>query len=363
MLRNWLTKRRPSLGDSIAEARAAALSASDSARRAAEAAEVAVDLLRELEEHQTDQTPRRYRRLVVACGLLALGIGICSWLTTPAFTDPPPEVTSPGLVQVVVEAASAQSSEGQAALGEVVLESRIDEDDGEAAYSLHLPEALINREFKILLAGSAVLHDLAPIIQDELTIEQDRCQQAEVIPGLYLEGLECQVMTGRVGGDYKSPLQECRDEIRTDLDGDYYEVQFWGKSSAVEDADWAHTMTNMPDLQGVLANDPISKWSGFKFEEEMLTISPTTCRELDLAESRTHHSSSTDPSAQSAQQLRWGPELWSESHSVVSTRRSAAAIGNLLLAGVGVMAAVLIGLVPVTYEAWRSWRRSPLVRD
>lgn len=305
-----------------------------------------------------DSNPRRLRRTTAWCLVVVGAIILCSIIIGPAFTDPAAYVTKPGSLQVLVEAPDgALPTSFQAAVRAVVIESKIEEEDGDATYTIHFPASLEGLDFSILLAGSAVLQDLPPIVDRDLVVEEGSCQDPQVIAGFYEEDLPCQVMSGTVGGEYRLLLQGCRDETRPDQTGDYYDTMIYGTSGAKDREDWAHDTTNMADLDGWQSGETVQNWNGFAFARPMTDTYPTTCQFLETSDESTRHVSSSDPTNQGAAGLSWGPEYGSSPFAVTSTGRSAGLKGNLLLALLGLLGAVLIGVASATSDAWRSRKR------
>lgn len=353
-LRRWRLVDRSREFEHLA---AAVGSADDSARRAQESAEEAVRLLRDLQEHREDATPQRFRRLLAACGALAMAIGAGYWLLIPAFSNPAPEDTSPGGVQVAIEQTNDGDDEYNAALRRVVVTSELDEENGNASYRINIPTVLEGKEFKVLLAGSSVIEDLAPILEEEFVVDSGPCSGDDLVFGTYLVDVECQIFTGIVGGDFKGLLQECRDDDVLAAGDEYFEFNLWGESQAVQGIDWAHKVSNVPELSGLFGPDSLRDWGGMQFDQPMTLAGGWSCQSLDFSDARTEHASSVTPSSTWASGYSWGPDYYSSALSVVSTSRSAAAVGNLLLAVTGVLSAVLVGLVSVTYQAWERHRR------
>lgn len=356
----WRLRRR---SRDLGELSAAVAAAQESARHAAASANMAVELLRGLEEHQQDATPERFRRLLAVCLVLALLIVVGYWLLIPAFADPAPRDTRPGGVQVAIEQRDVDDGAYQTALRSVVVTSELHEVDGNASYHISIPVNFEGYEFKILLAGSAVIDDLPLILADDFDVERSQCSGEGLIPNAYLANSECQVFTGTVGGEFKGLLQECRDEENTQFDGEYFEFRVWGTSEATERIDWAHSISNVPDVSGLFGSDPVHSWGGMTFDRPMSLALGTSCQDFKFSEARTGHSSSAEPSETWASGYSWGPNYWSPRIAVVSTSREAAVIGNLLLGLIGVLSAVLIGLVSVTYQAWEAHRRFLRVRE
>ena len=356
-LKSSRTSLRVSVSEAVAEAAAARAAAENSAASAAHA----LQLLRDLEQQSMEASPRRFRVLLGTVVLLILLLVLCTWLIPSGFSSPPPQVMEPGLVQVALELGDSPTPSEDEALRQVVVSTTYDEADGEVSYVVDFPQDLAGRTFKVLLAGSAVMKDYPPIIDEWFTVDSGPCGDPEIIPNYYLQDLKCQVLTGVVKGSGSPlPLQNCRDQEFTDPDTGYYEETIYGTAPLPVRTDWAHRTVQLPDVGGMsLWGDPNEGGHPLGIDSAVSAVTfPTTCQTLELARDRDEHASSVDPTQQSVSQFDWGP--WQGSFggiAVISARRDTGALGNLLLAGVGVLAALLIGLLPVTYESWRRRRR------
>ena len=335
-------------------------SAEESALKAASLTETAVRLIQELEEHQQDATPTRFRRLTGACICIGIMIFASYWFITPAFSHPSPRNDNPGGVSVIIEtpAGSADKDLYQSSLREVVVTSTLNENDSHASYSVSIPALFEGLEFKILLTGSAALDDLGPTVRDEFEIEENECSGDDLVPNAYLENSECQVFGGIVGGESTGLLQDCNDRDVPRANQEYFWFSIWGSSESVQRVDWAHTKATTPYISATLSSDSLSSWGGTAFETPMGTAHATACQELELAESRDTHESSNDPDSRRERLYEWGPQFPSlDSQVVVSEWRMSEVIGNLLLGIIGILSTVLIGLIPVTFRAREAHQR------
>lgn len=335
-------------------------SAEDSALKAANLAETAVRLIQELEEHQQDATPTRFRRLMAACICIGLMIFASYLLITPAFSHPSPRNDNPGGVSVVIEKPTGSAAKGlyQSGLREIVVTSTLNEIDSGASYNVSIPALFEGLDFKILLTGSAVLEDLGPTMKEEFEIEKHKCSGDELVPNAYLENSECQVFEGIVGGEATGLLQDCSDRDVPRASQEYFRFAIWGSSESVQKLDWAHTKATTPYISATLSSDPLSSWGGTVFEAPMSTAHVTACQEFELAESRDTHESSNDPDSRRERLYVWGPQFPSlDSQIVVSEWRGSEVVGNLLLGLIGVLSTVLVGLIPVTFRAREAHQR------
>lgn len=261
---------------------------------------------------------------------------------------------------MVIETPAGADAMGlyQSGLREVVVTSTLNETDSNVSYNVSIPALFEGLEFKILLTGSAVLSDFGPIVKDEFEIEKNRCSGDGLVPNAYLENSECQVFSGVVGGERPGLLQDCVDRDAAIANQEYFGFIIWGSTQSVQRLDWAHTKATTPYISATLSSDSLSSWGGTVFEKPMSTAHATACQEFDLAESRDTHESSNDPDSQGERLYRWGPQFPSlDSQIVVSEWRWSEVAGNLLLGLIGVLIAVLAGLVPVTFRAREAHQR------
>lgn len=335
-------------------------SAESAANKASSLAETTVRLIQELEEHQQEETPRKFHQLAIVCLCIGLAVFMGYWFLTPAFSHPSPLAENPGSIQVVIGApdASANDSTYQTALRELSIISTLNEVDSTAAYRVSIPASLKGIQFKILLAGSATLDDLAPIVEERFQIEYRECSGDLLVPNEYLESSECQVFSGIVDGDPLGAPTDCLDSDAPRTSDEYFEFNIWGTTEAVQRVDWAHTNATIPYITQVFSADPLTSWGGMAFDTAMYSSYPTACQELELSSSRDAHEPSTDPNIRGERVYSWGPEFFSlQSPVVVSEWRGSDVIGNILLGAIGVLSTVLIGLISVTFRAWEAHQR------
>lgn len=340
--------------------RAAVKSAEDAANKAASFAETAVRLIQELEEHQQEETPKKFHRLAIGCLCVGLAVFIGYWFLAPAFSHPSPLAENPGSVNVVIETPGPTTNDStyQTALREVTIISTLDETNSTTAYRVSIPTSLNGLQFKILLAGSAVLNDLAPIVEDEFQIEKSECSGDLLVPNEYLDNSECQIFTGTVTGDPLGAPTDCLGRDAPRISDEYFEFYIWGSTEAVQSVDWAHANTTIPSISEAFSADPLRSWGGMAFDRRMSSSYPTACQELELSASRGAHEPSIDPDFRGERVYSWGPEFASlQSPVVVSEWRGSDVVGNVLLGVIGVLSTVLIGLISVTFRAWEAHQR------
>ncbi|UUW87694.1 hypothetical protein [Pimelobacter simplex] len=238
------------------------------------------------------------------------------------------------------------------------MQTSIDEASGSADYTVSVPAALEGYVLKVLLTGSAILHDLAPVVREQFEVSERACTDPETIPNVFDEDLQCQVLTGLVGGPARFPLQSCRDGHVARYDGDYFELHVWGVTDARDTVDWAHTTTSLPDASGQsAAPGPIRSWNGFQFDTSFDVADPSVCRTLVPDSAMVRQTSSTDPGLQPITRYTWGPDSGFEGIAVTSARRWSGAVGNLMLTFIGLLAAVLLNTATTWFRALASRRR------
>lgn len=346
------------LARDVAAARRAASDAASAADRAEAAAVDAAQLVRDLAD-QKGPNRSSLRNPVALCVALLLGMAGCTWLAATALTDPVPTVTRPGSIAIAVATPpSGADPELSSAATWTVVRTSIDEASGSADYTVSIPAVLEGYVLKILLAGSAVLHDIAPVVREQFEVSERACTNPETIPNVFDDDLQCQVLTGVVGGPARYPLQACRDGHHARYDGDYFELRVWGVTEARDIVDWAHTTTSLPDASGEsAAPGPIRSWNGFQFDTSFEVAGSSVCRTLVPDSAMVRQTSSSDPSLQPITRYTWGPDSGFEEIAVTSARRWSGVVGNLLLTFIGLLAAGLLSAGSACFRAFASLRR------
>lgn len=321
----------------------------------------------------------RYRRLAGLCiVILILALTPLSYLA-PAFQPASTFDGRYGAMALAVEQAAAPSgvsgSPSPVAVG-AASDFEPDTDGDYIAVYLYFPARYRGHRFALALSGTAVLRDVGVLGRDSLGRTKEMAAGMAVKPcrdsferlamlgpiiiGGHTFTESCQLITGKVPD--VDPIQLFGDDALaacypTDSE-QYVKVEVIGAGSFTSQPDWAHRNAALPSVDApsdLEESSRLTHWSGLAFGAPMYFQYPKVCETVELSSNYDQYESSDPaPGIQTPSAWSWASPV--RSPSMVGTRSDATTIGNLLLAAMGAGLALTIGLIPVVYDARRSWR-------
>jgi len=296
------------------------------------------------------ETPGRFVAYL-ASSFACLGLLVfTSALVPAAFSSPPPNLTDLGAVGVFVDKNDLDPA--QISLldsGAVTITTYLSQMDDSVSYELSFPEALAGKRFVLGLTGSAVLHDFRAAEGDLLSVTSVQCP-----PGV----ADCALVSGSVPTDTTSTGASLCFPDHNDVD--HIDVRFSGTARINSAPDWAHHITSLPYLGHQFQTGRIGgvgELGHAQLGSTFALTAPQACQFLTRNPQWTDLTPSWPPSLSKGDTMGWNPDDNGAMLTVVSTERSAAWKGNLLLALIGVAGGVLISLVVATYKSGRALRR------
>jgi hypothetical protein len=300
--------------------------------------------------------------LLVTCILsLALALGLATFIPA-AFSDPVVDYSQSGEVMVAVsDPAPPAGSKQKVGPTSVAVSVGYFEFGSEASYTYWFPRNLVGRRFVIIMTGSALLDVLedSPLVSPPqgpdpamfLKVRDGECAASGAWPDT------CRVFAGVIPPRSASTLDtSCLPPADQQ---NYSPVTISGFMRMTRSLDWAHGVTFLPDLLAASTPRDIDSFEDLRLDGRFRSLDQEACKSYtpdpdwklgDVSVA----SSSTTPRGD----LIWKGDLGSTDVTLVSARRDAGALGNILLAAVGALAALSIGFMPVTYDSWRRWRIS-----
>lgn len=356
--------------DEAVRLREALLAAASAAERAAAAAdlaqEAAAQVVAELEK-RTDDEGNLGRRLIVlslACTGLIVLAGVIITFATEAFNDPQAFSTASGSIQVAIQAQRGSSStslpfpRNVTAVAGIAGEFGLDDTD--VSYQIVLPSYFAGKKFAVLLQDDAVLTD----VSGSIPLDAGKVRSCAERFGTGKDTLSfpnrCQVIYGTIPSGITGSLAPCNVDAEglfgNSILASSITIEIDGSAGTSASLDWVHTIVTLPGIAGDATFDStLHYWDGVNLGNWYGIPALESCKVLELF--MPVSDANPTPSQRSDTQLVWTGEAGALDADIVFTASDAQSLGNGFLAVGGAIAALAIGLIPVTYGEWRSWSR------
>jgi len=293
---------------------------------------------------------QRSRRTLFLCLVAMIAAILCGWIAQPAFVDPGPNRTVPGTAVVAVQSGSGASSDVDVSF--VTITTYVEQSDHpQLTYQLRFKPSLQDHEFVFMLTGSAVLATVTA--STEVVTEYRRCVRSpDEKPAVGAP--ICQLIGGRIPQKVSETTAygPCGDVSASE--GSIL-VTLQGPAQTDSKPDRFHHITSLPDLSSPSqAGQTITQWSGIPLSFPEVVLATVACQYVQLNPDWMNNETSSEPKVNTPSTMGWTPQSPFEVIAIVSRQRSAVAIGTLLIALAGALAALSLAFLPSALDArWK----------